>query len=227
MKTTHEIRKGRIRRALLLISTLLALHTPITAAVLDSAPADLSAATADSPSWSNRDIGSTGVTGSSTQIANPDGTVAFTLKGAGADIWGTADAFQFNFQSLTGDNMITARVVSQTPTDAWAKAGVMIRETLSASSTHALMAVTPSNGSAFQRRSTTGGQSMNTPGPRAAAPYWVRLIRNGNTFSGYASPDGNTWTLVGQQNIPMAASVFVGLAVTSHHVGTLGTATFA
>jgi len=97
------------------------------------------------------------------------------VKGSGADIWGIADAFQFNYQSLTGNGMITARVVSQTATDPWAKAGVMIRETLNPNSTYALVDVTPSHGTAFERRTATGGQSVHTLGPLTAAPYWVRL----------------------------------------------------
>ncbi|HUO66483.1 MAG TPA: hypothetical protein VMV37_03055 [Gammaproteobacteria bacterium] len=176
--------------------------------------------------WSNNDIGSVGAAGSSTQTTNSDGTVTFTVKGSGADIWDIADGFQFDYQSLTGDGTITARVVSQTPTDPWAKAGVMIRETLAANSTHALVAITPSNGVAFQRRTTTGGQTSHTYGPVAVAPYWLRLVRKGNTFSAYASADGTAWTLIGQSTITMAANVFVGLAVTAHNAGTLSTATF-
>jgi hypothetical protein len=116
--------------------------------------------------------------------------------------------------------------VSQTPTNAWAKAGVMIRETLDPSSTNALVAVTPYNGIAVQRRTATGGQTALTVGPLAAAPYWVRLTRNGTTFSAYASADGTTWTFIRQDTISMAATVFVGLAVTSHSAGVLSTAIF-
>jgi regulation of enolase protein 1 (concanavalin A-like superfamily) len=177
-------------------------------------------------SWSNQDIGSTGAAGSSTNVTNADGSVTATVNGAGADIWDVADAFQFDYQTLTGDGTITAHVVSQTHTDDWAKAGVMIRETLTASSTHAIVAVTPANGIAFQRRTSTGAQSLHTYGPTVAAPYWVRLTRAGSTFSAYSSPDGTTWTLIGQTTITMASSVYIGLAVTSHLQGTLSTATF-
>jgi regulation of enolase protein 1 (concanavalin A-like superfamily) len=176
--------------------------------------------------WGGQDIGSVGAAGSSTQTTASDGTITATVKGSGADIWDAADAFQFDSESLTGDGTITARVVSLTNTDPWAKAGVMIRETLSSSSTHALVAVTSANGVAFQRRETTGAQSVHTYGPTVAAPYWVRLTRAGNTFSAYSSADGATWTLVGTDTISMAATVYVGLAVTAHHAGSLNTANF-
>ena len=35
----------------------------------------------------------------------------FTVKGAGADIAGTADAFHFLYQTMTGNGSITARIV--------------------------------------------------------------------------------------------------------------------
>ena len=35
---------------------------------------------------------------------------------------------------------------------------------------------------------------MSTKGAQVKAPYWVRLTRAGNVFSGYLSPDGTTWT---------------------------------
>ena len=52
------------------------------------------------------------------------------MTAAGADIWGTADQFHFAYKQLSGNGSITAKVVSVSNTDAWAKAGVMIRETL-------------------------------------------------------------------------------------------------
>jgi len=54
----------------------------------------------------------------------------FTVKGAGADITGTADAFHFLFQTMTGDGSITARITSITGGDGTntAKVGVMMRD---------------------------------------------------------------------------------------------------
>jgi hypothetical protein len=166
------------------------------------------------------DIGNVGLVGN-TAYAN--GT--FTLKGSGADIWGSADAFHFAYQPLTGDGSIVARVASLTHTHAWAKAGVMIRENLDANARHALVAVTPSNGVAFQRRASTGGSSAHTAGAAVAAPYWVKLTRAGNTFTAHQSPDGVTWTRIGSPvTINMGATAYVGLALTSHHNGALNTA---
>ena len=170
--------------------------------------------------WATLDIGAVGVPGNATY---QDGT--FTINGAGADIWGTADAFRYVYQPLTGDGQIVARVAAQQNTNIWAKGGVMIRETLAANSSHALMALTPGIGAAFQRRLVTGGLSVNTTGPRVAVPYWVKLVRSGNTFSGYVSSDGENWIQVGSDTIAMAGTVYVGLAVTSHNKAALCAAT--
>jgi regulation of enolase protein 1 (concanavalin A-like superfamily) len=171
--------------------------------------------------WINRDIGAVGVTGTA---SFSNGT--FSVKGAGADVWGSADALHFAYRPLSGDGSIVARVASVQNVNAWTKAGVMIRETLSAGSAQAFMLVSPSKGLAFQRRPATGGASTSTPGAAAAAPYWVRLDRTGNVIKAYQSPDGSTWTLVGTETIVMGTNVFVGLAVSSHSTSTAATATF-
>ena len=172
--------------------------------------------------WLSSDIGAPALSGSATYSAG-----VFTVGAAGIDIWGTADQFRFVYQPLTGDGEIVAQVASLQPTDPWAKAGVMVRETLTAASEYAFVAVTPANGLAFQRRSATGGSSVGTSGGTGAAPYWVRLVRAGSTFSAYMSTTGSGWTLIATDTLSMAATVYVGLAVTSHNAQALTTATFA
>jgi regulation of enolase protein 1 (concanavalin A-like superfamily) len=48
-------------------------------------------------------------------------------------------------------------------------------------------------------------------------PYWVKLTRVGNLFTGYISPDGQAWQKVGEKEVPMAKDALVGPAVTSHN----------
>ena len=88
------------------------------------------------------------------------------------------------------------------------------------------MAVTPGNGTAFQRRRSVGGSSSHTGGSRWRAPAWVKLVRTGNVFAGYESQDGVDWHLVGTTTISLPANVFVCLPVTSHVDGMLCTAVF-
>jgi regulation of enolase protein 1 (concanavalin A-like superfamily) len=174
--------------------------------------------------WTAGDIGSVGVAGSSTVGTNG----VLTVRGSGADIWDTADAFHHLRTSLHGNGEIIARVTAVQNTDAWAKAGVMVRETLTAGSKHGIMCVTPGNGFSFQRRTTTSGTSSFTGGGalNTSPNNWVRLVRNGTTLTAYKSADGNTWTLVGSDTISMTGNIYVGLAVTSHNNTVLNTSTF-
>jgi len=173
------------------------------------------------PPWDDQDIGSPALSGDATYS-----TGTFTLVGSGADIWNNADAFHFAYRPLNGDGTVVARVTSVQNTDPWAKAGVMIRESLAAGSKHAFMAITPGNGAAFQRRTATDGASVNTAGAVVTAPYWVRLVRAGTLFTASQSADGVTWTTVGSETISMTTSVYVGLALTAHNNAVLNTSSF-
>src|SRR5688572_17233688 len=170
--------------------------------------------------WSSRDIGAVGQPGSA---STSGGT--YTVNGAGADVWGTADAFHFAYRPVTGDATITARVTSIQGAQAWTKVGVMIRATTQAGSAHAFMLVSTSNGVAFQRRLTTGGTTSNTIAA-GAAPRWVRLARSGSLITASVSSDGGAWTVVGSATLSMPSTVQVGLAVSSHDPARLATGTF-
>ena len=173
--------------------------------------------------WTSRDIGAVGVAGSASFDA-PSST--FTLKGAGADIWGTVDALHYAYQTLSGDGTIVARVASVSSNAAWVKAGVMIGALLAADSPQAMMLVSYSKGLAFQRRTAAGGQSTSTPGVSSGAPYYVRLDRSGDTIAAYQSADGSHWALVGTDTLSMGSSAYVGLAISSHSTSSAATATF-
>jgi hypothetical protein len=101
----------------------------------------------------------------------------------------------------------------------------MIRENLTAGSPNVLVAATIENGWTYQRRRVPGGVSIGSGAARipGTAPGWVKLVREGDRFSGYHSPDGTNWTLINSDTFPMAADVFVGLAVTSHEPTARGT----
>jgi regulation of enolase protein 1 (concanavalin A-like superfamily) len=168
------------------------------------------------PGWAARDIGAVGTAGSSSAS---DGT--FTVTGAGSDVWGTADAFQYAYMPLSGDGSITARVASLTGSQAWVKVGVMIRGTTSPGSSQAFMLVSKSKGLAFQRRLSDGAASVSTAGPTSTAPAWVRLERTGNTITASTSTNGTAWTVVGSDTFSMPANALIGLATSSHSASEL------
>ncbi len=163
-------------------------------------------------------------------VEGPAGT--FTMTASGTDITGTADQFHFAFKKLTGAGSITVKVLSVGNTDPWAKAGVMIRETLDPGSKHALACVTPGSGVASEGRVTTGGESVSMNETGITAPHWIRLERNlAGVFTVTHSADGITWVPVQgalNQTIWMdAPSVYIGLAVTAHNANATCEAKFS
>lgn len=170
--------------------------------------------------WTSEDIGAVAAAGS----ASINGSGQDVILASGADIWGTADEFHYVHQPLSGDGEITVEVVSLVNTNQWAKAGVMIRESLDADSANAAVFVTPTKGVSFQRRVATAGNSVWSAGTNASASHWLRLNRSGNVFTASESTDGVTWTVINTDTISMASDVYVGLAVTSHSDGVLTTA---
>jgi hypothetical protein len=154
----------------------------------------------------------------------PAGT--YTMTAAGTDIWGVADEFHYAFKTLTGVGTIEAQVLGLDNTDPWAKAGVMIRETLEPGSKFAAVYITPGNGCRFQGRTdteadATSDTSVATAEQTAiAAPYRIKLDRDfAGNFRGYYSSDGATWQPMSwnPHNIAMNSNVYIGLVVTSHN----------
>jgi len=157
-----------------------------------------------------------GLPGPGSFTEGPVGT--FTMTGSGTDIWNNADEFHYAYMTLTGAGSMIARVQSVSNTNTWAKAGVMIRETLDPGSKHASMVVTPGQGVSFQRRPQTDGGSNHTTTGGITAPHWVKIERGiAGNFSASHSTDGVSWELQGTpESIQMGSTVYIGLAVTSH-----------
>jgi len=184
--------------------------------------------------WTNVDVGAP--TPGSAGFDEATGT--WTIAGNGHDIWDNSDDFHFVYKYLVGDGSLSARVVAWGDgSNAWAKAGVMMREDLTGESRHATTVITAGNGGggSFQRRLAAGegSSSSSNPSPAPAPPWYVKIERAGDEFRAYFSQDGVSWTQHGPVlTIPMRtaagtkAGCYIGLCVTSHVTGTLRTATF-
>jgi hypothetical protein len=110
---------------------------------------------------------------------------------------------------------VIARVLSIDASIPAARGGVTVRESLAGQSRHTTVALSRGNGYAFQRRSDPAGDTVLTDGGAGTAPGWVRLARTGDFFVAYRSADGRTWTRIGEDIIPMAETVYVGLVASS------------
>jgi uncharacterized repeat protein (TIGR01451 family) len=202
--------------------------------------------------WASAEVGTPITAGTADYSA---GSQTYYLDGSGADEYGPNDQSHFVYQSLPGDGSIVARVRFQTNSSAWAKAGLMVRQSAAAGAPWVDTLVTPDVSSAIPNINGVGcdpngclaplqpvvpaagyGVRMQASGlggstGPALAGYtnpnkWLKLVRSGNTFTSYESTDGVNWTQAGVQTVAMTGPVLIGLFDTAHNIGQVSTAAF-
>jgi glucose/arabinose dehydrogenase/regulation of enolase protein 1 (concanavalin A-like superfamily) len=203
--------------------------------------------------WQSADVGTPLVAGTANYAPSSQ---TFYVDGAGADVFGANDQFHYVYQTLNGDGTIVARVRYQTDSSAWAKAGVMIKESTTTGSKYVdalttptvspstpnvngvgctpngcnapLPPITPSIGYGVRMQyNFTGSKSVTAPvGGYKSPNEWLKLQRSGNTFTSWYSVDGTSWSLIGSTSLAMNATATIGLFVTSHNIGQPSTVAF-
>ena len=175
--------------------------------------------------WSCGDIGGP-IPAGSQSFANG----IWQLQGGGDDIWSIADTFHFVWQQMAGDGTVGAQVVTQTATNLWAKAGVMMRASTDPGSSYYAAYFTPGHGVRVQYRPSTGVDAMDAgPGVALQVPGYVEVTRTGTTFTASTSTDGTNWLPVpgSTRTLPtLSGGLLSGMAITSHQRYQMGTATF-
>ncbi|MEM1012805.1 MAG: Ig-like domain-containing protein, partial [Planctomycetota bacterium] len=144
---------------------------------------------------------------------------AFTITATGTNDntdLGDDDDIYFAHRLFVGDFDVILQVDSFDKAAPASAVGLMVRDDLSPTSTN--VALRYSGDVAMSWRSTVGGETRpptgTTTGPDS--PF-LRLVRTGDTFTGYVSADGLNWTVVATSDtIPMGASVRVGGFVASY-----------
>ncbi len=149
-------------------------------------------------------------------VEEPEGI--FTVKGIGKDIYDKTDEFHFAYKEVEGAVKIIVKVNSMDNTDPFAKAGVMIRDTLDANAKYCGLFMTPENGVRYQYRSTVNDSTNRLFDPNVAVPYWLRLERTtGGLIRAYYSANGSDWSSFSLTSVSMVNPIYIGLAVTSHN----------
>ncbi|MEU1369150.1 ABC transporter permease subunit [Streptomyces sp. NPDC005803] len=146
-------------------------------------------------------------------------------KGPGGEA--VNDSFYFVHKTLTGDGTLTVPLRSLTGVagtgtgrtaqgaQSWAKAGIIVKESLAQGSPYAAVMATGGHGVRMQYDYT-----HDTAGPSGKvsqeSPRWLRLVRSGDRLTGSTSTDGSRWTQVGHATLPgLARTVRAGLFATS------------
>ena len=175
------------------------------------------------PGWTDADIGSPALAGSTLES---NGT--WTISAGGTDIC-SSDQLHFAWRPASGDGRIVARVEGVSNTTS-GQAGVMFRNDTATGSIEAAVLATANSGVTFQWRSTAGSGcsyqiAFGVPTP--TAPVWVSLLRTGNSFSGFWSTNSVDWYQVGTvQTVAMNQTALAGLAASANDGTSRCTATF-
>ncbi|WP_225102823.1 DUF1349 domain-containing protein [Streptomyces sp. CoH27] len=160
-----------------------------------------------------------------------------SLTSAGIDTWATSalhdDEYSAAYQPAAAgtSSTVTVHVDSQDNTNAWGKAGLMLRNSIAgagSSTGYASLAVTPSNGVSLEWDSDGDGylDKITTKTGRSA-PVCLRLVRSGTSVTGSYSTDGTTWTTVGTATLTGANSSLDAGTFFTAHAPTPGTASFS
>ncbi|MBN1516748.1 DUF1349 domain-containing protein [Candidatus Sumerlaeota bacterium] len=171
-------------------------------------------ANAASAQWQSTDIGEVKVPGSFQQNDN-----TFIVKGSGHNIWNKEDEFQFVYREENGDISISARIVSLQNTHKWAKAGLMLRESLNPDAKFINCNLSP-QGVCFHKRTAVRANAENASESiviEMTPPCWIQLSRSGDTFTAYHSLDGSQWIKIDSVDLDMDDKLYAGLIVCSHN----------
>lgn len=177
----------------------------------DGMSAGLSAASkgVELPSpWASVDVGSVRHSG---EVEYSRG--AFHVRATGTNILAESDSFHFVFKKITGPSELMARVTQVQLTDPWARAGLMMRESLAADSRNVFLAASAGRGGVFQWRERLAESTTMRPARGLAPGHWLKLRRDGDVFTAMKSINGRQWTTVERLSMRATRELYVGLAV--------------
>ena len=167
--------------------------------------------------WKSKDIGGPKKSGS---VSEEDGVLK--VKGGGKDIWGKEDEFHYVYRtgfSASDDFEVLVKVDSVEKESDWTKAGIMVRDSLDDDAKFVQVIATPvDKWHRLQWRSSTGDNADSTGvAPGLSFPYYLKLVKSGNTYTAYLSEDpSNFGSAYASTTVTMSGDIYVGLVVTAH-----------
>ncbi len=188
-------------------------------AVAQSEPFILHEGFLPNPWIGNIDIGDVGVPGSVERNAD-DSTIV--IRGSGAGIGGTADAFHMFYTGIVGGDAVNIRgTITHIDGPPGTKVGLMVRNTDEPGSIHDFLAVSATD-VAYVRRFDDNSPAVQTiPTTIQGLPIPIELMRRGLYTEMNAMING-VWQRIGKSTL---GSGFIGFAVTSGARGAPATVT--
>ncbi len=181
----------------------------------------------------------TGATPGTATLTNGSGILVVgrggaTNGGTTGDLWtGNNDSFTYISQPWQGDGSFTAKLTTFGAPDTSAKAGIIFRESTATGARHSATYMLRKGDAWAQHKTANSGSSNNvnffsssTSG--VGIPEWVRLVRQGDVFTCFRSPDGTNWTQIGpaRTNPLTGTNLSVGLFVAPRTGGQAATNLF-
>jgi len=160
----------------------------------------------------------------------------FGISGGGAGLYSGDDDYSTIYEkgAVGSSATVTTEVAAQQDLNGYAKAGLMVRNDITAAGQApegVILFESPSGGIQLEW-DDNGGPYIDNVTPANGTipddlPVWLQLVRNGSSYTGYYSLDGSDWLTVGTATVPgQAATQDAGMFVTSAAAGQPGQATF-
>jgi quercetin dioxygenase-like cupin family protein len=160
------------------------------------------------------DVGAPKIKGSTTYDA---GSQAYTVVGAGTNMWAQRDEFHMVSRRLTGDFVVrTHAKFLGAGTDPHRKLGLIVRKDLAAESAYVDAAVHGDGLTSLQFRRAAGGATEEARSTVTAADV-IQLERRGTTYTMSVARFGEPFTRTEVSEIDLGDEVHVGLFVCSHN----------
>jgi hypothetical protein len=167
---------------------------------------------------SQSDVGA--VTPPGTAVYDP-AAETYTLTSAGANLWGTTDAFHFLWKKMSGDAVLTADISFPETGgvhNPHRKAILLFRQSLDPGSAYADAALHGVGLTALQFRRDPGAITEDLELSTTAAPRRLRIEKRGDTFTMYlaSASDAPLHPVGASVQLHLAEPFYVGLGLCSH-----------
>ena len=172
--------------------------------------------------WNQMDIGRTSQKGTTFCLVNN-----FIIETAGYDIGDNKDAFHFYYSEQLGDGGMIVKVNHIKNTHRWAKAGLMVRQSLAPESKNIFIGLTQGKDLVITERTANSINTNEVTNFPLRIPLFIKIMRTGNRFTTYHSDKGFLWEKICTINLNMPDKVYIGMAVSSHKENIVGRAHFS
>jgi TolB protein len=155
-------------------------------------------------------------------------TGQYVISGAGYNIWGDHDEFQFVWKKMKGDFILHTRAefVGPKGVEEHRKVGWMVRKDLDGKSAHVNAVVHGDGLTSLQFRRSSGAQTEEIKSSLTHANI-IELERKGSAYTMRVAKYGEPFVVSDVKDIDLGDDVYVGLFVGSHNVDVLETGVFS